>query len=104
MRKEAGPAIPVWLYTPKPTGAHYVETLGGSAFSPTTKTADSTYLMVQALSANIRFTLGGTTPTATTGFQLVASDPPLLIPLTEDTYPQFFREAAGAILQYQWME
>lgn len=104
MRKEAGPANPVWLYPPKPLGTHHVETLGTVVFSPPNKPKSAAYLLVQALSANIRFTLDGTTPTAAIGFQLVASDPPLLIPLTEDTFPKFFREAAGAILQWQWME
>lgn len=86
-------------------GVHKHETLGGSVFSPVAPLAgQGKFLMVQALTQNIRFTLSnGQVPSATMGFQLVAGDFPVLIPMGSDFTPQFFRETSGAILEYQWL-
>ena len=59
-------------------------------------------VLIQATAQNIRFTLTGTTPTASVGFQLTAGDSPVLIGLEQNTTLQFFREASGAILQYSF--
>lgn len=86
-----------------PVEQHRVETLGGSAFSPVVPVG-AQFLMVQAVTQNIRMTLyNGTVPTAAIGFQLVASAAPIVIPLAHGITPQFFREAGGAILQYQFL-
>ena len=86
-------------------GTHKQETLGGSVFSPVAPSGGvGRYLMVQALSQNVRLTLSnGQVPSATVGFQIVAGDFPVLIPVGTDFFPQFFREASGAILEYQWL-
>lgn len=90
----------MWYPIPfSPLGPHRTETVGGSAFSPVTP-AGAKCLLIQALAQNVRFTLDGTTPSATVGFQLKSTDEPILIVLTEGVYPQFFRETNGAILQY----
>jgi hypothetical protein len=82
-----------------PVPPHRAETMGAALFSPVVP-LNASCLVVQALTQNVRMTLDGTTPTASLGFQLVASAGPYRIELNEATVPQFFREAAGAILQY----
>lgn len=83
---------------------HKHETLGASVFSPVMPAGTVKFLMVQALTQNIRFTLSnGQIPSATMGFQLVAGDFPVLIPMGTAFTPQFFRETSGAILEYQWL-
>jgi hypothetical protein len=89
---------------PKVIDQHRVETLGGSAFSPV---APSGWvpkgILCQALAQNIRYVVSlGQAPTAAIGFQLVASSDPVFIPLGTNMAISFFREASGAILQYQW--
>lgn len=101
---EGSTASPVALVPISPVGDHGSETLGASKFTPVRPVGVTRYLLVQALVQNVRFTLDGTDPTATVGFQLLASDPAVLIPMGPDLQPQFFREVAGAILQYQWVE
>lgn len=59
-------------------------------------------ILIQALTQNIRFTLEGTTPTASVGFQLKAGDPPLFIEIESGVILKFFREASGAILEYEY--
>lgn len=86
-------------------GEHQTVTLGLTSFSPTPPTAGANYLMVQAVTQNIRYSLSaGQEPTAAIGFQLVASAVPVIIPLGGGVTPRFFREAAGAILQYQYLK
>lgn len=90
---------------PNALGDHQSVILGAAVFSPATPSAGANFLMVQAVAQNIRFTLTtGVDPTAGVGFQLVASAAPLIIPLGGRFVPRFFREAAGAVLQYQWLE
>ncbi len=64
------------------------------------------YLMMQALTQNVRYTLTdvtiGSAPTATFGFQLAAGDPPIIIPLELGITVRVIEEAATAVLQYQW--
>lgn len=67
-----------------------------------TPPAGATKLLIQALTQNIRYTLDGTTPTATCGFQLKAGDPPVMIPIGNDMEIQVIEEAATADMQYQW--
>ena len=59
-------------------------------------------ILLQAVTQNIRFTLDGTVPTATRGFQLKAGDPPLYIGLDTGITLKFIREAAGAVLEYEY--
>lgn len=64
--------------------------------------AGATKLLIQALDQNVRFTLDGTTPTASKGFQLRAGDPPVIIPISANTTVKVIQEAATADLQYQY--
>lgn len=59
-------------------------------------------ILVQALTQNARFTLDGTIPTASKGYQLKAGDPPLFIPLTAGLALKFIAETAGSIIEYDY--
>lgn len=59
-------------------------------------------VLIQTTSQNVRFTLDGTTPTATTGFQLKTTDPPLLIMLTSGVILTVIEEAATAAFDFQF--
>lgn len=66
--------------------------------------ANAKRVLIQAITQNVRYTLDGTAPTATLGFQLKASDPPLLIPIGPNTTLKVIEETATASLQYQWLD
>ncbi len=59
-------------------------------------------IMLQALTQNVRFTLDGTDPTATLGFQLIAGDPLIVLTIESRAAIKVIEEAATADLQYQW--
>lgn len=84
-----------------PLGAHN-DGLAISAAQTLTPAAGATKLLIQALDQNVRYTLDGTTPTATKGFQLKAGDPPITLPIGGDTTVKVIQEQATAVLQYQW--
>jgi hypothetical protein len=84
-----------------PTGVHS-DGLAISSAVVLTVPADARNLLIQALTQNIRYTLDGTTPTATAGFQIRAGDSPILIPLGDDTVVTVIQEAATADMQYQF--
>lgn len=73
-----------------------------SSAVPLVNLAGATKLLIQALSQNIRFTLDGTTPTASLGFQIRAGDPPTIIPISANTTVTVIQETATADLQYQY--
>lgn len=104
--KVLGPAEPVFLYPPRPKGAHHSVILTTTtSYSPSDRPAGTDFLLVQTITQNTRFTLTpDSVPTTATGFRLLATDSPLLIPMTGDTLPRFIAETAGAVLQYQWMK
>lgn len=105
IKVRGGTADKASLVPLSPVDNHASITLGVAKFSPPLPVGVIRFILVQAITQNIRYTLDGVTdPTATVGFQLVASDPPVLIPMGPGLLPQFIREAAGSILQYQWVE
>lgn len=60
-------------------------------------------VLVQALDQNIRFTLGGALPSATSGFRLTAGNDPIAIPLVHGrTQLRLVEEIAGATLEWQY--
>jgi len=67
-----------------------------------TAPATATKLLIQAVTQNVRYTIDGTTPTATLGFLLTAGDPPGIIYFGADMQVQVIEETATASLQYQW--
>ena len=62
----------------------------------------ATKIMIQTHTQNVRFTLDGTDPTATLGFQLVAAAPPVTLIIESRAAIKVIEEAATAVLQYQW--
>ena len=83
------------------SGAHVDGTAISSAVTLTPPAA-ATKLMIQALDQSVRYTLDGTVPTASKGFQLFAGDPPVIIPVGNDMVIKVIEEAATADIQYQW--
>ena len=99
------PKTPVVTYAVEqifePVGAHQVVS-SLSAAQTLTAPPDASVLLVQAFGQAVRFTLDGTTPSAATGFELAAGDPPLLLPISPCSCVRFIEEAASATLQCQW--
>ena len=83
-----------------PIGSH-TSNSSLSAATSITVPSNASGILAQALTQNVRFTLDGTTPTATLGFQLKAGDPPLLIPVGPGRTVRLIEETATANLQYQ---
>lgn len=67
-----------------------------------TKPAGASQIMIQALTQNVRYTLDGTDPTASLGFQLLAGNPPVIIAVPGASI-KVIQETATASLQYQWI-
>ena len=85
----------------RPNGAHN-DGLDISSAVALTIPDGARKLLIQALDQNIRFSLDGTTPTATKGFQIAAEDPPLVIPLSSVTTVTVIEETTTADMQYQF--
>ena len=78
-----------------PVGSHSDGTDISSAVTLTVPTG-ATKVLIQALDKDIRYTLDGTAPTSTKGFQLAADDPPVIIPLGTSTTIKVIEEEATA--------
>lgn len=84
-----------------PIGAH-TQNSSLSTVQTLTPPASANKLLVQAFVQNVRYTLDGTDPTASLGFQLKADDPPIVIPIGIGTTVKAIEEAATATLDFQW--
>lgn len=84
-----------------PLGSHN-DGLVISTAATLTPPSGATKLLIQALTQNVRFTLDGTVPTASKGFQLVAADPAIIVPIGANTVIKVIEEQATADLQYQF--
>jgi len=64
------------------------------------------YLLVQAIDQNIRYVISGgvCNPSQTSGFQLIAGNDPLAIPVHLGQIIKFVPEAAGARLEIQYCQ
>lgn len=64
------------------------------------------YLLVQAIDQNIRYVISGKVcdPSQTSGFQLIAGNDPLAIPVHVGNVVKFVAEAAGARLELQYCQ
>jgi len=63
---------------------------------------DACRMLAQAFTQDVRFTLDGTDPSSTKGFQLKEGTPPIMLPLNTSTPPKFIAEVAGATLEIQY--
>lgn len=68
-----------------------------------TPPAGANRILIQALTQNVRYTLDGTDPTSTLGFQLKAGDGPIVLSMGQAIVLKVIQEAATASLQYQWL-
>lgn len=66
-----------------------------------TKPTGAVNLMLQPLTQNVRFTLDGTTPTSSKGFQLTAGE--LYVFPVPGASVKVIEETASASLEYQWL-
>ena len=64
--------------------------------------SDAGVWMVQASTQNVRFTLDGTTPTATKGFLITAAQAPLYIPVEGASSIKVIEVSTTAVLDYQF--
>lgn len=85
----------------RPVGAHTSGTTISSATTITIPTG-ARYVLMQALTQNIRYTLDGTAPTTSLGFQMKAGDPPIAVWCETGVTLKVIEEAATASLQYQF--
>jgi hypothetical protein len=84
-----------------PVGAHH-DGLDVSSAEVLTPPVAASKIMLQTITKNIRFTLDGSVPTSSLGFQLATGQLPVIIPIGPDTVFTVIQEAATADLQYQW--
>ena len=87
-------------FRPHPAEVHQTMTLGTAVLVPYFPPGASK-IMFQAITKALRYTLDGTTPSATVGFQLAAAAAPIVIQINEHTKLQMIREESGTILQYE---
>jgi hypothetical protein len=73
-----------------------------SSATTLTKPAGASRIIMQTLTQNVRWTLDGTTPTATVGFQLPTNQDPIIVAVPGASI-KVIQEAATASLQYQWV-
>lgn len=84
-----------------PVGAHTSTILVGSEVLTLSPPDDAIEVLIQILDIDCRFTLSGTEPTASTGFQLIAGDA-LIISISRSTIIKITGEESGASIEYQF--
>jgi len=82
-----------------PLGSHQTDATISAATTITPETG-SDAVVIQAFTQAIRYTLDGTTPTATTGFRIAAGDSDI-IPVGPRTTIKVIEETATASIQWQ---
>jgi hypothetical protein len=98
-----GYAQPVAIVTPfNPVGAHTTDTTVSTA-TTITRPDGGNRLLMQCVTQNIRYTLDGTTPTASVGFRLAAGDSVEIV-LGAAAVVKVIEETASAVVGWQWAE
>lgn len=87
-------------YRFEPVGAHGSDDVTTAV--TLTQPAGANKALLQALTQNVRYTLDGTTPTTSNGFQLKVGWPPSLIAVDGGITLKAVAETGTASLQYQW--
>jgi hypothetical protein len=90
-------------YLYNPVGDHTTDATISSATVLTPPVTGTQLLIIQAFTQAIRYTLDGTTPTASTGFRLAANESDV-IPVSVDAIVTVIEETASASIQYQWAD
>lgn len=83
-----------------PVGAHIADT---TISTPTAIPfpAGATGILIQALGQNVRYTLDGSTPSASNGFRLTADNDPIMIAYAYGMAIWVIEESAGGQVQAQ---
>lgn len=84
-----------------PIGAHTTDATI-SAATDLTKPAGATALILQATGQAVRYTLDGTTPTASTGFRLAANERVELAIGSGVSIVKVIEETSSGAVQWQW--
>lgn len=84
-----------------PVGAHTSLSLANA--ETLTPPAGTQAVILQAITQAVSFTLDGTVPTSTVGFQLATNDM-LLLDLATSVTIKAIQVTSGAVLQYQWVK
>lgn len=87
----------------RPIGSHTSDNTFATA-SVITLDSRANGILLQCFIQNIRYTLDGTTPTASLGFQLLAGAEPRLIELSDTTTLTIIEELITAVVQYQFVD
>lgn len=88
-------------FVSNPVGAHTTNSSLSSAVSLTRPTG-ADVLVIQVFTQAVRYTLDGTTPSASTGFKLAAGEY-RVIEVGLATAVKVIEETTSASIQYQWM-
>lgn len=101
-QRDIGPgAYPIFGPHPfTPIGGHNSVVLTTNIIT-LTPPEHATEVLIQILDVNCRFTLDGTDPTSSSGFQLVAGDA-LIISISRTTTIKIIGESTGAAVEYQF--
>lgn len=93
--------LEILLRSFNPVGAHATDATISSS-TDITPPSGANKVLIQAFGADVRYTLDGTTPTASVGFQLKDADPPIVIPFGPGTVLKVIEEAASATVDFQF--
>lgn len=85
-----------------PVGTHTANASLGSAVT-LTRPEGANAIIVTASGQNVRYTVDGTTPTATTGLLILTTVTPQIIPVADGVTIKVIESAASATLNYQWV-
>lgn len=87
-------------FSPDLRETHHTITLGAEVYVPYFP-PNAHKIMMQCGVKDLRYTLDGTTPTATVGFHMAADAAPITIEINENVKLQVIREEANTVLQYE---
>lgn len=85
-----------------PIGDLVTEALGAGAYTLAIPSRVSG-VFIQTKVQKVYYTIDGTTPTSSVGFELQTGKAPLYVPIKKATSLKFIRDAAGAILEAQFV-
>lgn len=97
------PANPVRSAGYAPVGSH--TSIVPNAVTAINVPGGATGILMQTRTQAVRYTLDGTTPSSTVGFELATTSlDPVYLPLKEGTQLKVISATAGAVFQYQFVK